>query len=76
MATIVGVKLEDRTLNSLDFQKLLTEYGCQIKTRIGLHDVENSSCSTDGIVILEVIGDSSDLEGKLDKFGKVQVMRF
>mgnify|MGYP002626459725 CR=1 FL=1 len=76
MATIIGVKLENRTLNSLDFQKLLTEYGCQIKTRIGLHDVENSTCSTDGVVLLDVIGDSSALEDKLRPFGTVKVMRF
>jgi len=76
MATIIGVKLENRGLNSLEFQKLLTEYGCQIKTRIGLHDVENSTCSTDGVVLLDVIGESGELESKLQNFGKVQVMRF
>ncbi|MBQ2612060.1 hypothetical protein IJF81_06700 [bacterium] len=76
MATIIGIKLEDRNLNSVEFQKLLTEHGCQIKTRIGLHEVENSTCSTFGVVLLDVIGETSDLENKLHSFGEVQTMRF
>ncbi|MCI1273441.1 MAG: hypothetical protein LKG27_03295 [Clostridiaceae bacterium] len=76
MATIIGVKLENRVLNSLDFQKVVTEFGCQVKTRIGLHDANDTKCAPDGIVLLEVIGETSEFEKKLAQFGKVQTMKF
>lgn len=76
MTTIIGVKLENRVLNSLDFQKVVTEFGCQVKTRIGLHQADDTKCSPDGIVLLEVIGETSEFENKLSKFGKVETMKF
>ncbi|MBQ2871323.1 hypothetical protein IJE86_06450 [bacterium] len=57
MKTIIGIKLTNRTETSTQFQNLLSEYGCIIRTRIGLHDIENGKCSTNGIILLEVIND-------------------
>lgn len=57
MTTIMGVRLDNRTQTAVDFQKTLTKYGCIIKTRLGLHDVEASQCSPNGIILLEVIND-------------------
>lgn len=37
-------------------QKLLTQYGCSIKTRLGLHEVSNDFCSASGLIILELTG--------------------
>ena len=44
-----------------DVQKILTEYGCNIKTRLGLHEVTESHCSTVGLLILETYGDEADI---------------
>lgn len=76
MTTIIGVKLENRILNSLDFQKVVTKFGCQVKTRIGLHEANDTKCATDGIVLLEVIGETAEFEKELAKFGKVLTMKF
>ncbi len=61
MNTILGIKLEERLENSLKFQKILSEYGCQIKTRLGLHSSENNSCTNWGIIILEFTGNENSL---------------
>jgi hypothetical protein len=58
---ILGVQVTNRVENILDVQKILTEYGCNIKTRLGLHEVSESHCSTVGLLILETYGDEADI---------------
>jgi hypothetical protein len=53
---IVGIHITDRLQNVPVFQALLSEYGCHIKTRIGLHDVSDNFCSPNGLVIVELVG--------------------
>lgn len=57
MTTIIGVRLDNRTQTAMDFQKVLTQFGCIIKTRLGLHDVAENKCAPNGIILLEVIDD-------------------
>ena len=52
---ILGVHIIDRTNRAVTVQSILTEFGCQIKTRIGLHDVHEGFCSPSGLVLLEAI---------------------
>lgn len=52
---IVGVHVVDRNVHAVTVQRLFTEYGCQIKTRIGLHDVHDDYCSPNGLILLEMI---------------------
>ncbi len=54
---IYGVHVQNRGQNALQVQQLLTEYGCHIKTRLGLHEVDEKFCSTGGILLLEMFGD-------------------
>lgn len=54
---IVGVHVRNRIQEAGAVQKLLTEYGCNIKTRLGLHEVSGDYCATDGIMLLELFGD-------------------
>ena len=62
MSIIIGIKLEERLENSLKFQKILSKFGCQIKTRLGLHSNENNSCTNWGIIILEFVGEEEILK--------------
>ncbi len=59
METIIGVELQNRRENAIEFQNILTEFGCGIRTRIGLH--ETFGCLNSGIVLLEVVDDSADI---------------
>lgn len=76
MTVILGIKLEDRTESSLEFQKILTEYGCAIKTRIGLHHSKNGICTNCGIVLIELNENIPTLAEKLKFFGQVNTMTF
>jgi hypothetical protein len=60
--TILGVQVKNRAKNAEIVHKVFTEFGCNIKTRIGLHDVNGSSCSPDGIIVLELFGEQKELD--------------
>ena len=55
MTTILGIRLDNRMESAMEFQKVLTQHGCIIKTRLGLHDVDNNKCSPNGLILLEVL---------------------
>ena len=59
---IYGVHLDDRVKEAPDVQKVFTEFGCYIKTRIGLHHVDDNLCSPRGLILLEMIGDEQKCE--------------
>ena len=73
---IFGVHVNDRVHRVPDVQKLLTEYGCYIKTRIGLHHVDDNACSPRGLILLKMFGDESkchELSAKLSGMEGVEV---
>jgi len=75
---ILGVQVTNRLENIQDVQKILTEYGCYIKTRLGLHQVTESHCSTTGLLILETYGDEAgilQLESKLQNLKGLTVKK-
>lgn len=54
---ILGVHVTDRVTEVPRIQALLTEYGCSIRTRLGLHDADDKRCSPGGVILLELVGD-------------------
>jgi len=66
MTTILGVRLDNRLETAVEFQKILTSYGCIIKTRLGLHEVSGEECAHKGIIILEIIDDAEALKFKAE----------
>ncbi|MBW2983179.1 hypothetical protein KY327_02655 [Candidatus Woesearchaeota archaeon] len=62
MKTILGLQVQDRHALATDVQKVLTENGCLIKTRVGLHDVQGDHCSKDGVILLELVGTGEELD--------------
>jgi hypothetical protein len=59
---ILGIKINDRIKEAGSVQKVLTQFGCSIKTRLGLHEVSESHCSTNGLIILELTGPKDEQE--------------
>ena len=59
--TIIGVILKNRLEDAIEFQKIITTYGCDIKTRVGLHPVQKDTCVNSGIVLLEVLKNAEKL---------------
>ncbi len=64
---IVGIHMKDRINRAADFQKLLSNYGCNIKTRIGLHEVSENFCSPNGLILLELAGDPAECRKLIDE---------
>jgi len=58
---ILGVQVTNRLQNVSEVQKVLSEYGCNIKTRLGLHDVNENYCSTTGLLLMETYGDEKSI---------------
>ena len=58
---IMGVQVTNRVKNVQTVQKILTDYGCFIKTRLGLHDVDATMCSPSGLLLLETYGDEAKI---------------
>jgi hypothetical protein len=68
---IVGVHITDRFQNAAVVQSILTEHGCNIKTRLGLHEVSEDLCSRGGILILELFGAEAECAALVDKLEDV-----
>jgi hypothetical protein len=64
---LIMIKIEKRDPEAVDVQNILTEFGCCIKTRLGLHEVEKDNCSTTGLIILQLGENSCDVNKFLDK---------
>jgi hypothetical protein len=54
--TIFGVHITQRVENVPAVQAVLTKYGCNIRTRLGLHDADSTSCSPSGLVLIDAFG--------------------
>ncbi len=59
---IVLVKVEQRTDSAEEVQAILTDFGCSIKIRLGLHDVPCNACSPSGLIFLQVSGDDEPVK--------------
>jgi len=56
---ILGVHVPNRVKDAPKIQALLTEYGCNIRTRLGMHDADDTRCSPGGLLVLELVGDAT-----------------
>ena len=75
---IVGIHITDRVERAGEVQKILTEYGGNIRTRLGLHHADHEVASPQGLILLDTVGDESEIDAFCDKLRKlhgVQVQR-
>ena len=71
---IIGVHVTDRLEHVPQVQGLLSEYGCYIKTRLGLHEVggDGKCCSRNGLLLLEMTGDEPEIMALVSKLSEVK----
>jgi hypothetical protein len=55
--SILIILVGKRSESAVSVQKLLTGWGCLIKTRLGIHDGVLDNCSDEGLIICELVGD-------------------
>lgn len=73
---VVGVHISERVKHASEVQKVFTEFGCQIRTRLGLHEASQKICSPNGLILLEMVDDDAqvaDLKKKLSVIDGVEV---
>ncbi len=73
--TILGVHVAQRTQQTAKVQKILTDFGCSIRTRIGLHEAFEGVCSPSGVILLEVVSQVAELKVILEKVPGVTVKK-
>lgn len=61
--TILIALLNKRRGSAVEFQRIITEFGCIIKTRLGIHDGVLDKCSDEGLIMLELAGDRAQIDG-------------
>jgi hypothetical protein len=75
-STIVAILQENRVETAPKVQDLLTQYGCNIRMRLGLHDAALGACSNTGLILLQMCGEKAEIaemERKLQALPYVKV---
>ena len=79
---IMGIQLEHRQEAVREVQALLTEYGCYIRTRLGVHEASEDSCGEKGLIIIELVNTRKDITDEMEMklkqldFVTVKTMKF
>jgi len=55
--TLLAIIVDKRKKTAPTVQKILTDWGCWIKTRLGIHDGVLDKCSNVGLIIVELVGE-------------------
>jgi hypothetical protein len=69
---ILGIHVTDRLEEAKAVQAVFSEFGCNIKTRIGLHDVSETYCAPSGVVLIEFFGSDAEATTMVDKLNVIQ----
>lgn len=69
---VILILVSNRSKSAVSVQKLLTEYGCIIKTRLGIHDGVENVCSECGLVMIELAGSEKKAKDLYNKLAKIK----
>jgi len=72
---VVLIKIDHRATEATRVQGILTDFGCNIKVRLGLHEVSKEFCANDGLVVLEVEGEKAILDQMLEKLNAIEYVK-
>lgn len=70
--TVLLVLISERKEGAVAVQKILTDWGCLVKTRLGLHDGVLENCTNSGLLILDIVGDKAKNEEMTRKLNLVK----
>ncbi len=75
---VLGVMINDPAKGADQIQRILTKYGCSIRTRLGIHDIDEEYARETGLMLLELIGDMQEcirLENELLALDGIDVQK-
>lgn len=65
------IKVSQREQAAPEVQRCLTEFGCNIKVRLGLHDLPADSCTPSGLIVLELAGEQQGIDSMLERLNSI-----
>ncbi len=68
---VMSVLTNKRVENVNEMQRVLTESGCIIKTRLGIHDASEDYCSNEGLIILNLVGSEEEIASLEEKLNEI-----
>jgi len=69
---VLGVCISSRAKEVPAVQQVLTEYGCNIRPRLGMHEVAGEYCAPSGVVLLDMVGAPEDIDACQTKLTAVE----
>ena len=69
---IILVHVTNRATRAGDVNELFSQYGGNIKTRLGLHEVNADFNSPAGVIVLEMFGGESCCDELVEKLSKIE----
>ncbi|HKL11995.1 MAG TPA: hypothetical protein VJ907_00160 [Halanaerobiales bacterium] len=67
---VILILIDKRTDAALKVQEILTENGCIIKTRLGMH--ETSNCAEEGLIFLNVKGSEDNINELIKELDNIK----
>ncbi len=64
---VLTILVGKRKETAVNVQKILTGWGCIIRSRLGLHDGTLDQCSESGLIIMELVGEKEKMDELLRK---------
>ena len=58
----LAILQENRVETATKVQEILTNNGCNIRFRLGLHDAGLETCSNSGMILLQLCGEQAEAE--------------
>jgi hypothetical protein len=71
---IIAAAVSHRREEAESLQKVLTDHGCKIKARLGLHEA-GGVCSEEGLIILQLVPGEPGAAEFLDDLNKLNGVR-
>jgi hypothetical protein len=75
---ILGIMINNPAKGADKIQSILSKYGCSIRTRLGMHDMDDEYAGDTGLMLLELVGDIQEclrLENELLALEGVEVQK-
>jgi len=67
---VVVIGIQHRREEADKLQKVLTEHGCEVKARLGLHEA-GDLCSDEGLIILQLVPNEPKADSLVDDLNKL-----
>jgi hypothetical protein len=67
---VVVIGVQHRREEADKLQKVLTEHGCEVKARLGLHEA-GTVCSDEGLIILQLVPDEPNADSLVAELNKL-----